>query len=144
MRRTERSWVATTCAPKRAFRIGVICAKRILVAKVMVNLLQRTRKLPQLGQITISCQFCADPPAPGISAPLLCNLTAQRHQTRILCIIESLSTVRKRSGFSLTIRKRNSKFPFLIAQKMAPSTQPFCLCCIFDIDISLDMRSKSF
>lgn len=57
--------------------------------------------------------------------------------------LESLSTVRRRSGFSFTIRKRNSKFPFLIAQKMAPSTQPFCLCFIFDIDISLHMRSKS-
>jgi hypothetical protein len=50
----------------------------------MAKSLQRIRKLPQLGQIMISCQFCADPPAPGISAPLMCNLTVQRHLTRIL------------------------------------------------------------
>jgi hypothetical protein len=81
---TERSSVATACAPNRAFQIGVISANRILIAKVMAKSLQRIQKLPQLGQIMISCQFCADPPAPSISAPLMCNLTAQRHLTRIL------------------------------------------------------------
>jgi len=83
-RRTERSWVATMCAPKTDFQIGVICANRILVAKVMAKLLQRIRKLPQLGQIMISCQFCADLPTPGNSAPLMCNLTTQHRLTRIL------------------------------------------------------------
>jgi hypothetical protein len=83
-RRTEHSLMAMTCAPKRAFRIGVICANRILVAEVMAKLLQRTQKLLQLGLIMISCQFCADLPAPGISAPLMCNLTAHCHLTRIL------------------------------------------------------------
>jgi hypothetical protein len=53
---TEHSSVAMTCAPKRDFRIGVICANRILVDKVMAKILSRTRKLPQLSQIMISCQ----------------------------------------------------------------------------------------
>jgi len=36
---TEHSWVSTTCAPKRAFQIEVVCAILTLVAKVMPNLL---------------------------------------------------------------------------------------------------------
>jgi len=80
---TKRSWVATTCASKRAFRIGVICANRILVVKVIAKILQRTRKSPQLGKIMISCQFCADLPTLGNSAPSMCNLTAQHRLTQI-------------------------------------------------------------
>jgi hypothetical protein len=60
---------------------GVICPNQILVAKVMTKILSHTRKLPQLGQIRISCQSCADLPAPGNSVPLTCNLTAQHRLT---------------------------------------------------------------
>jgi hypothetical protein len=74
--------VATTCAPKRSFQIWVICANRILVAKVISKILQHTQKLPKLGQITISCQSCTNPPASGNSATLICNLTAQHRLTR--------------------------------------------------------------
>lgn len=80
---TEHSSMVTICVSKRAFRIGVIWANRILVAKVMAKILQRTWKLPKLGQIMISCQFCADLPAPGNSAPSMHNLTAQHRLTRI-------------------------------------------------------------
>jgi hypothetical protein len=72
-----------TCAPNRAFWIWVICVNRILVAKVMAKILQRTQKSPQLDKIMISCQFCADLPVPGNSAPSMCNLTAQHRLTRI-------------------------------------------------------------
>jgi hypothetical protein len=74
-RHTKHSTVATTCTPKRAFRIWVICANQTLVAKVMAKILSRTRKLLQLSQITISCQSCADLPAPGKLATSTCNLT---------------------------------------------------------------------
>jgi hypothetical protein len=59
----------------------------------MTKILQRTRKLPQLGQIMISCQFCADLLAPGNSAPLMCNLTAQHRLTQIPPASEWLPTL---------------------------------------------------
>jgi len=52
MRCSKRSWWPRR-VPKRAFRIGVICANRILVTKVLAKILQRTQKLPQLNYICI-------------------------------------------------------------------------------------------
>jgi hypothetical protein len=82
-RRTKHNTVAMMCAPKRAFRIGVICANRTLIAKVMAKILSHIWKLPQLGQITISCQSWANLPTPSNSVPSMCNLKAQHRLTQI-------------------------------------------------------------
>ncbi|KAE8665005.1 Protein WALLS ARE THIN 1 [Hibiscus syriacus] len=79
----EPCWMWTACMSKGAFRIGVLCAISIPVAKIMAKRLKRTQNGPNEEHITINSRLCADLPTHGISAPSRCNLTAHHHLSRI-------------------------------------------------------------
>ncbi|KAE8694013.1 Histidine kinase 1 [Hibiscus syriacus] len=74
------------CASKGAFRIGVLCAILIPVAKVMTKRLKHTQNDPNEEHVTINSRLYADLPIHGISTPSRCNLTIQHHLSRIPCI----------------------------------------------------------
>ncbi|KAE8731462.1 hypothetical protein F3Y22_tig00002840pilonHSYRG01394 [Hibiscus syriacus] len=61
----EHSSMWRTCASKRAFRIGVLCAILTPVAKVMAKRLKHTQNDPNEEHVTINSRLCADLPTHG-------------------------------------------------------------------------------
>ncbi|KAE8660893.1 hypothetical protein F3Y22_tig00116944pilonHSYRG00042 [Hibiscus syriacus] len=102
----------SSCASKRAFRIGVLCAILTPVAKVMAKRLKHIQNDPNKEHVTINSRLCADLPTHGISAPSTCNLTAQHHLSRIplhqiytFFIVITTPTAAKSAHFSLQCRQ---------------------------------------